>query len=197
MCLERKEEKIKNSHVRIQFFVILFIGLSVIACKSKKETTTSTTAEPSASSYDMATEEVEEKGMPVEMNDSLFFSIERTPCFGRCPIYKMQVYDSGYSTYEGERFVDNVGSFYAKVSMEKLELIKQRAIEIGYFDLQDKYPSQIADFPSVTTSVKIDGRRKEVYNKQNAPKRLNEFQSFADSVFADVKWIALPGKEDK
>lgn len=187
--------------MRFQYLIYFSIALSVFACKSKKETaatpSVNTETKEVAEVVEVTQVEEEKKGVQVETNDSLFFSIERTPCFGRCPIYKMEVYDSGYTTYEGKRFVDNVGKFYAKVEQEKLELIKQRAIEIGYFDLKSKYPSQIADFPSVTTSIKIDGRRKEVYNKQNAPMKLNEFQSFADSVFADVKWIPLEKAEDK
>ncbi len=183
----------------MRYFVLALIAatLSFGACKSKKETVKDT------ASTEQSSEEITEA--PVEMppasygdpNDSLFASIERTPCFGTCPIYKMEIYDSGYTEYYGKRFVDNVGRYYAIVDKDKLQAIKDRAIEIGYFDFKDEYPSQIADFPSTITTVKIDGKRKRIFNKQHAPMELNKFQSYIDTLYKDVKWIALPEVEEK
>ena len=41
---------------------------------------------------------------------SLVITLERTACFGTCPIYKLTVYGDGRVEYEGERFVTVTGS---------------------------------------------------------------------------------------
>ena len=41
----------------------------------------------------------------------LLASIERTPCFGKCPTYKISIYQSGYVIYEGKQHVKNIGLF--------------------------------------------------------------------------------------
>lgn len=178
-------------------FVSFVVAISFGACKSKKGAVEqATTAIEITENQETAEQAVPQKES--DPNDSLFASIERTPCFGTCPIYTMEIYDSGYTEYRGRRFVDNVGRFYAKVDQGKLQAIRDKAIEIGYFDMQDEYPSEIADFPSTITTVKIDGKRKRIFNKQNAPRKLNEFQSYIDTLFSDVKWIPQTvKKEDK
>jgi len=88
--------------------------------------------------------------------------------------------------------VDNIGKFHAKVGQDKLETIKKAAIDIGYFDLSDEYPSQISDFPSTITSVKINGKRKHILDRQGAPQKLKEFESLIDSLYKDVRWIPFP-----
>lgn len=176
--------------------ILAVAALGIGACKSKKNAVEkATTAIETTENTETDTHtQQEQKG---DSNDSLFASIERTPCFGTCPIYIMEIYDSGYVEYIGKRFVDNVGKFHAKVEHNKLQAIRDKAIEIGYFDLKDEYPSQIADFPSTITTVKLHGKRKRVFNKQNAPQKLYDFQSYMDTLFADVKWIPFPEVEDK
>ena len=44
---------------------------------------------------------------PITKNDSipakehLFLSMERTPCFGKCPSYKIMIFNTGNVVYEG------------------------------------------------------------------------------------------------
>lgn len=175
---------------------LLLIGL-LFSCKAKNAQVAPVETNETAS-IAVPVEEIREE--PVGMQDlgipdSLFFSMERTACFGRCPIYKLDIYQSGYATYHGKNFVDNIGYFQAHLAKDKLQAIKDMALEIEYFKLNDQYPSQIADFPSTTTILNIDGRQKKVYNKQNAPMRLNQFQANVDTLLMDVKWIALPTGE--
>lgn len=172
--------------------ILATVVLGFAACKSKKAAVDETATETSTETVTETTPQPK-----LNPNDSLFASIERTPCFGRCPIYKLEVYDGGYVEYMGKRFVDNVGKFHAQVGQDKLEALRAKAKEIGYFDLEGEYPSQIADFPSTITTIKIDGKRKRILNKQNAPMKLYEYQNYMDTLFLDVKWIPFPEVEDK
>ncbi len=175
--------------------IAILVGTVAIGCKSKK---VDNKPEPVATTtQDIITKPVVEGGLEVSTDDSLFASIQRTACFGRCPVYRMEIFDNGYITYKGKHFVDSIGLFSGKVEANVLDSIKLKAIAIEYFDLENKYPSAIADFPSTTTSVKINGRRKEVYNKQNAPQKLRAFEKYIEDLTKDVKWTRLPEPKDK
>lgn len=120
--------------------------------------------------------------------DSLFVYLERTPCYGQCPMYKFKIYNSGYALYEGKRFVEKLGSYETRLSAAVLDEIKAKVKEINYFGFKDQYPKTASDFPSVKTAIIIDGQRKEIMNGTGAPSALREFEKYLDSVKDSAVW---------
>ena len=121
--------------------------------------------------------------------DSLIARIERTPCYGTCPVYTLSVYNTGFVTYEGENFVENKGFYGAYVSRNVLSTLQHMAQEIGFAELQDRYDNEgITDIPSTITTVRLNGKLKTVVNRDGGPEKLQQFQDFFDSLFTDVKW---------
>lgn len=116
-------------------------------------------------------------------------SIERTACYGSCPIYRATFYSDGRVRYVGKRFVPNVGTFDVQVSADDVKSIEAKAVETGYFDLNDKYDSPVTDFPSCVTSFTAGGKSKSVFDRVDGPKSLKSFEKHLDSL--------LEGKEFK
>ena len=57
---------------------------------------------------------------------STIIKLQRGPCFGPCPIYKVTIYDNGTVIYNGEEFVKTKGKHKINISKEKIrELMKQ------------------------------------------------------------------------
>jgi len=127
--------------------------------------------------------------------DSLFAFMERTPCYGRCPIYKMWIYKSGYTLYEGINFVEREGVWATQLSTEDLQQIASKGKEIGYFNLDDEYDSPITDIPATITTLNIDGRKKTVRDRHNAPASLRDFEKLIDAVVEKAAWKMLRPKE--
>jgi len=127
--------------------------------------------------------------------DSLFAFMERTPCYGRCPIYKMWIYKSGYVLYEGINFVEREGVWTTQLSTEDLQQIASKGKEIDYFNLDDEYDSPITDIPACITTLNIDGRKKTVRDRHNAPAALREFEKLIDAVVEKKQWKMLKPKE--
>jgi len=121
--------------------------------------------------------------------DSLFASIKRTPCYGRCPIYEAKIYNSGFVVYEGKRFVDKEGVFTSRISSEQLSQILSKASELRYFELQDEYDSPVTDLPTTYTSVQKEGVAKLVKNRVGGPDNLKAFESFLDGILNGASWI--------
>ena len=95
-------------------FSQLLIGLTLIifiACKTRSKTSET----PSQNrSNDL---------------DSLFVSIDRSPCFGMCPTYLVNIYKSGYAIYKGKMAVARIGTYEAHFLKEQLKLFSNAAIE--------------------------------------------------------------------
>ena len=69
-----------------------------------------------------------------ELKKELIISLQRTPCYGTCPIYKMEIFSDGSAFYHGERFVEKMGNYEFSVSKETLNYILKKADEIGFFE---------------------------------------------------------------
>ncbi len=124
-----------------------------------------------------------------ETKPVLLASIQRTACFGQCPMYKTTYMDNGEVIHIGKRFVEKIGTYSTLLDVEEINSIKERAVEYGYFELDSLYPTPISDFPSCITEVQINGKRKRVINRRNPPDELKAFELFLDSL--------LEGKELK
>lgn len=155
---------------------VLFSVLLAFGCKTNKEVSSTETK------TEQPTEQTNTK--PV-----LLASIQRTACFGQCPMYKTTFMDNGEVIYIGKRFVDRIGTYSTLLDVEEINSIKARATEYGYFELDSLYPTPITDFPSCITEVQINGKHKRVIDRRNPPDELKAFEKFLDSL--------LEGKELK
>ena len=155
--------------------VISLAVLFTLSCKSTKETASASSA--AETSIKSAT----------QTEPQMLATIERTACYGRCPMYKATFMDNGEVKYVGKGFVDKIGTYKTLISTEDVLLIKKNITEYNYFGLDSLYPTPITDFPSSITEVNLNGNRKKVINRRNPPSNLKAFEKFLDSL--------LEGKE--
>lgn len=124
--------------------------------------------------------------------DSLFFALERTPCFGRCPTYKVRIANDGHATYKGIRSVAREGDFTGMVDRATMDALYARALSIGFFDLKDRYDSDVTDLPSTIIRMRANGKDKQVVGRVGTPQAFKAFATYADSLFEQVRWTEVP-----
>lgn len=161
--------------MKLQVFSILgllFLSVGLAGCKtneqspsSEKETTQTMTAE--------------------QTEPQLLASIERTACYGQCPMYKATFLDNGQLIYVGKRFVEKLGTYEGLLSEEEVLEIRNKIVEYRYFELDSLYPTPISDFPSCHTEVQLNGKRKKVIDRRNPPENLRSFEKFLDSLLIE------------
>ena len=154
---------------------VLVSGTSIIGCKSTGKTTSASTTETAKSES------------PLVAEPQLLASIQRTACYGQCPMYKATFLDNGEIKYVGKRFVEKLGTYSALISAEKIQEIKDMAKEYEYFKLDSLYPTPISDFPSCLTEVRLDGVSKRVVNRRNPPENLKSFERYLDGILKEVE----------
>src|SRR3982751_1541119 len=90
-------------------------------------------------------------------------TLERTACFGTCPVYTVTIYTDGTVIYNGTQFVDVKGEQTSTIDPATVEQLVAGFEAAGYFDWNDSYTDMhITDQPYITTSVTRDGVTKQI-----------------------------------
>lgn len=117
--------------------------------------------------------------------------LERTVCFGDCPVYTVIVSKDGRFLYDGEANVKRIGHFTGKVDTNELREIFRFVSSIGFSRLADGYSYPMTDAASTFTMVRKDGREKIVWNYANSgPPSLWAFDQLIDKLLDDAHWDA-------
>jgi hypothetical protein len=121
--------------------------------------------------------------------DSLLFQFERRPCFGRCPVYKIMIFESGYTTYQGVNFVDYMGYYYSRIPQVEVAGIYAKIAEVDFFSLEDKYDNEnITDLPSMIFRANAMGQDKRIIARYEVPDVLINLGKDIDAMFAETDW---------
>jgi hypothetical protein len=133
-----------------------------------------------------------------EHDDSTVVTLERTPCFGACPVYTVSISGSGAVSFIGTRFTTQVGEATAEIPSERVDSLVEELRNGGYFEFADAYVVDApacgryaTDSPTVITSVLADGVRKEIrhdYGCGDAPATLAALERRIDEVAGTGRW---------
>ncbi|MDB3906810.1 DUF6438 domain-containing protein [Crocinitomicaceae bacterium] len=171
---------------------ILLIAFAFQACKTTEEAADlkESVSEAPAEAAEVANEEV-----PVISNDTgeriLFASVERTPCFGRCPSYSLKIYADGFVELNGKRDLDMIGKYTTNITKSKMNAILKQAEDIEFYEMEDEYDdSMITDLPStIVTVIDKSGNLKTVLCRYNYPKRIKILAEQIDALMTSEKWL--------
>lgn len=118
--------------------------------------------------------------------------IQRTPCFGKCPIYTLTVFKDGRVEYFGKKFTPRVGRYEATISTAIIADLMTKANEFGFFTFNNIYDKEaITDLPSTITSVRNDEGLKTVVNRFDGPQELRNFEQYFDNLFKELDWKSV------
>ena len=103
-----------------------------------------------------------------------FISIEKTPCYGTCPVYSMSIDGDGVALLRAGAFMDEVGFFYATLQADSVNSLFRHAKVCDWDSYDSSYMNQYLDLPS--TIIRFSMNAKDTitvqYNTVNAPQEL-------------------------
>jgi hypothetical protein len=126
--------------------------------------------------------------------------LQRTSCFGPCPIYTVAIDARGTVTYEGERAVRVVGRRTAQIAPSQVAGLLARAEGIRFFQMRDAYRviqnpdgtvGVVSDLPTKFVTVTVNGRAKKIEDYVAAPDALADFEREIDAVAGTKRWVFL------
>ena len=138
-----------------------------------------------------------QQSSPAQYQNSAI-TLERTACFGRCPVYRLAVSSTGAVTYEGIANVRRIGAATGQVPADRVAALVSEIDRAGYFVFADRYTSTeltcgryATDLPSAITSVTLEGRTKRIVHDHGcgaAPGALLVLERRIDEVLGSAQF---------
>jgi hypothetical protein len=122
-------------------------------------------------------------------------TLERTACFGTCPVYTVTILEDGTVNYVGADFVEVTGEQTSQIDPQLVEQMVAEFEAAGYFDWAATYDAQtVTDMPTIITSVTRDGETHQVTRYAgdgNAPIALPFLELWVDIVANTGLWTGV------
>ena len=129
--------------------------------------------------------------IPKGVDENLLVSLQRTACFGKCPVFTINILKDGKATYSGVAHVKKRGQYVAVADSDFIKKIQKRAKEINFLKMSDKYPKgdiEITDIPTTVTYIRQGERGKLISDNYDAPKELIEFEKWLENELDTSVW---------
>jgi hypothetical protein len=126
--------------------------------------------------------------------------LQRTSCFGPCPMYTVTIDARGKVTYEGEGGVRVIGRRTARIDQSTVAELLAKAESIHFFRMRDayraiRYPDGTMmsgiDGPTAFVTVTVNGQTKKVEDYLGAPDSLVAFEREIDGAAGTRRWVFL------
>src|SRR5262245_30525267 len=101
---------------------------------------------------DFSTNKPTETALKEDENEPLIM-MERTSCFGGCPVYKLTIYPTGVVIYEGKDSVAVKGKKTTVIGIDKVKELKAEINRAKFYSLKDKYEGGPTDSASVKLTI--------------------------------------------
>ncbi|HEV8176921.1 MAG TPA: DUF6438 domain-containing protein [Gemmatimonadales bacterium] len=126
-------------------------------------------------------------------------SLQRTPCFGSCPVYTIAVSPSGLVTYEGRAHVQVLGTAAGQIRKQRVDELLTEIERAGYFHFASRYAVSeppcgryVTDLPTVISTASLEGRTKRIEHDHGcgaAPGALALLEKRIDEVLGSDRWV--------
>lgn len=153
------------------FIILPILIISLLACAQSRKATSKTT---------------------VKQPDFSHILMKRTPCFGKCPIYSVELFKSGRLIYTGMRFVKDSGMYEKNIGAAQAQAIFDEYRKYRMDTCSERYELPVADLPGIYYSYTINGEESHIVNANFGPDFLKILAQKMDEIgYTDIdhsKW---------
>jgi hypothetical protein len=119
-----------------------------------------------------------------------YVELQRTQCFGACPVYKMQLRADGQTTWSGRDFVQVTGERTGQTNPAEARSLINRFRAAGFWNLCESYNRMVTDLPTAVTVLHVGNAEKSVSDRADgAPDWLRELDRAVDELADTHAWI--------
>jgi hypothetical protein len=140
------------------------------------------------------------RAVPAEQELDAVITLERTVCFGFCPVYTLTIHGDGRVEFDGQQNVEITGKQTSRLAPAQVKELLDLFEQANYFELEDEYTAPVTDLPTTITSLTLNGMYKKIVNFGGcldgspvpAPSALCELETRIDEVANTAQWIGTP-----
>jgi hypothetical protein len=128
-------------------------------------------------------------------------ALERTDCYGGCPIYKVTISGSGKVSYEGKESVKVKGKAQTSLTTAQVKTLEKAIAKVKFFSLQNEYITQkdgckvvSTDAPSAIITISSGQQKKSIDHYFGCDghvdlEQLTIFEDTIDTVVNSAQWV--------
>jgi hypothetical protein len=121
-------------------------------------------------------------------NAHVVISVQKLPCMGNCPVYKLSIYSNQMVIYEGKENVSKIGIYAMKLDELKFTELQEAFLQSGFFEMEDVYSAQIMDLQTTYLYFNYDGKEKKILDYYNSPDVLKELVKLVEDLNEQYDW---------
>ncbi len=121
-------------------------------------------------------------------HETLLISLEKTPCFGTCEAYKLEIFSSGLVKFNGLGNHKMIGHYEARIEQQELRDIMEQFRVSDFFSFKDQYAGNVKDLPTTYIFFKDQMKEKTIQDYYNAPMKLKELEQLIEGLVLSLKW---------
>lgn len=106
--------------------------------------------------------------------ESAFISLERTACFGTCPVDQYTLYINGHQRYEGRMFTAKKGEHMADMKEEMACTLFSAYRKLPWEQWDSLYPTLYSDLPSFIVRYQHGKLKREITVSGDCPEELKK-----------------------
>ncbi|MEZ4932349.1 MAG: DUF6438 domain-containing protein [Saprospiraceae bacterium] len=108
--------------------------------------------------------------------------LKKDPCFGFCPVYSIKIDGKGNATYDGQKNVEKVGTWYQTLSPEETNDLFDAFENADFWQFENEYTAQVTDLPTTWVTFILDEKNKTIKDYYGAPEGLKKLESMVEAI---------------
>ena len=121
-------------------------------------------------------------------NSFVVISVEKLPCMGNCPAYKLRIYNNHIANYEGKENVDKIGIYTTKISKKMFSELQEAFLNSDFFEMKDVYSAHIMDLQTTYIYFKLNEKEKKILDYYDGPKVLKDLVNMVEELNEQNRW---------
>jgi Domain of unknown function (DUF6438) len=118
-------------------------------------------------------------------------AIERTGCYGTCPIYWLRLRADGSAETDARAYTPHLGHHRGSLDPRRFQELANLVLELGFFGFDDSYSCLVTDSPTVYVSITRGKQRKIISHyapDMTGPRALEIIEEKIDDYADEVHW---------
>lgn len=129
---------------------------------------------------------------------TLHIKLTRTPCFGFCPGYTVEIDGDGTVHYWGGDFVVVTGRDTKRISPTAVRDLVAAFRKAEFYRLFPAYMAAVTDFPGYTVEIAFDGQSRKVLDYGGTgvsmPRDVRDLENLIDKTAVTERWVTGNGE---
>lgn len=124
----------------------------------------------------------------------LLLRLEKTACYGECPVFEVKCYSDGRTIWKGAHYCDRIGYYETFLPKTWREQLLSRAKAIRFFSLLDHYPAEgpyLSELPNTIVYLNDGKKEKSISQNYLTPKELIAFEEEVLKLMDKLNWEAV------